>query len=424
MIDPRPGLPAHIALLLNENFDFSDPRLVFRKLKSMLSDLKNQTKFGSMQPLPRMDSSTPEFRAVLSGGLDLFGTTGACQALQCRIRYADQIARTVALMSDRVTAHDFFYERILELRSRPTNAELYRLAADIAVLKRLQPLIEAGIFCFTSPFMSVCAPCMNEFDKRVLHLTNEAIARVGHLMMVERDEDGGHIDLTALYEPALFIHFSGESTRTMTDEDLRSTFVYDAVRSTIWDARAAAWTSGSVFSNSPTGISALLSADGVHFTSPELMAFAANRTAELPWIASLTIEQTLSLRDAASVALPQLREFMARRLSGINDLPGSDNQWREIVAELREQAAEVRSELSAATRRSPSLRRNSAGILGLAVSAACLLADGPVSALGGLLGTLGLVHSNEEKHNHALRAKPGYVLVSAKDILDHAQQAT
>lgn len=421
VIEPGPGLPPHIALLLNEGFDFSEPRLVARRLREMVRELKDQANIGGFESLLAVDQNKPEFRAVLSGGLDLFSSTGACQAFTCRLRYADQIARTIALMSDRVTAHDFFYERIHALRSRPTNAELMGLVADVAILKRLQPLIEAGVFRFISPFMPACASCFSEFNRRVHELGEQTVSRLGDQLIIERNANGGHIDLSALYDPSLFIHFSREFGGKASDDEIRSRFVQEAVRSTVWDARSAAWTSGSVFSNSPAGISALLSADGAYFTSPELRAFAAERTATLPWVANLTIEQTLNLRDAASSALPQLREFMARRLSGVTSADESESCWREVVAELREQAELVQSELAIATNRSPSLGQSSAGILGLTVSAACLITDGPGSALGGLLGTLGLVHSLGSTHRSTLRTKPGYVLVAARDILQHAQ---
>lgn len=420
VIEPGPGLPAHIALLLNENFDFSDPRLVARRLKSMLRELKQQADFASFVPLADVGNAS-EFRAVLSGGLDLFSTAGACQAFDCRLLYAEQIARTIALMSDKVTAHDFFYEQIHGLRSRPTNAELSRLVSDLFVLRKLRPLIEAGLLRFTSPFMPVCRSCLNEFESRVVELSAQATARYGGRLTVERTSEGGHIDLGLLYDPPVYMHFPREFCEGLSDDQLRDYFVYQAVRATLWDARSASWVSGNVFSNSPVGVSALLSAEGASFTPPELRAFAAERTANLPWVAGLTVEQTINLRDAASAALPRLREFMARRLARAND-GVSEPAWSETVAELREQAQQVRSELELATSRSPSLRRNAAGILGLAVSAACLLAEGPGTALGGLLGTLGLVHGvGRDDHEASLRMTPGYVLVAAQDILAHAQ---
>lgn len=422
MIDAGPGIPPHIALLLNEEFDFSDSRLVARKLRSMLRDLKDQAEPSSFQPLATLGENASEFRAVLSGGLDLFSNDGACQAFACRLSYAEQIARTITLMSDRVTAHDFFFERIHDLRSRPTNAELSRLVSDLSVLHKIRPLIEAGIIKFTSPFLPICRGCIDQFEERVDRLVEQAVARYQSQLFVDRSDGSGYIELSSLYEPPVFMHFSESFGSSMTDDEIRHYFVERAVRSTVWDARSAGWISGSLFSNSSAGISALLSADGQSLSSPEFRAFAAERAANLPWVSGLTIEQTLALRDSANTALPRLREFMARRLSGLG-AAGTSAAWSDTVAELREQAQEVRSELERAASQSPSLRRNAAGILGLGVSAACLIADGPVAALGGLLGTLGLVHSmgSGSQHDAELRTRPGYVLVAAQDVLQHAR---
>lgn len=422
MIDPGPGVPPHIAMLLNERFDFSDPKLVIRRLRSMLRELKDQADVGSFEALPVLEAGSSEFRAVLSGGLDLFAETGACQAFVCRIGYADQIARTIALMSDKVTAQDFFFERIHSLRSRPTNAELMRLASDVAILHRMRPLIAADVLKLTSPFLPTCSSCMTHFDARVKRLGEQAVARFGLQATVERSDEGGFIELPQIYDPPLYMHFSGSSIASLSDEDVKAYFISQAVRSAAWDARTASWISGSLFSNSPAGISALVSAEGRDLTSHDFRAFAAERTANLPWIGGLTIEQTLSLREAASAALPRLREFMARRLVGAST--SENDSWVDTVSELREQAEQVRAELRVAANRSQSLRRNSVGVLGLAVSAACLVTDGPGSALGGLVGTLGLIHgigAGPSTHESELRTRPGYVLVAASDILQHAE---
>lgn len=267
---------------------------------------------------------------------------------------------------------------------------------------------------------------MAEFERRLGQLSDDAVAGFGGELVVERSDDGGHVDVSVLYDPSVFMHFPPAFSNSRTDSEIKAYFIHQAVRSTVWDARSAGWISGSVFSNSPVGISALLSAEGEAFGPPELRAFAAERTANLPWVAGLTIEQTLALRDAANSALPRLREFMARRLSRTS-AAGNGHAWIDTVAELREEAQHVRSELEIATARSPSLRRNAAGILGLTVSAACLIADSPgAAALTGLLSTLALVHGVEggsQRHQAELRSRPGYVLVAARDILQHAPPA-
>lgn len=422
MIDPSPGLPPHIALLLNEEFDFSDGRGVLRKLKGMVREMKDQTEAGSIHDPIEPDKSTDEFRAVLSGGLDVFSSDGACQQLPCRISYAEQISRSIALLSDRVTVHDYFYERILDLRSRPTHAEISHLATDLVVLKSMKPLIQAGILRFTLPFLPTCRSCIGEFEARVNELTEKTFEGIRNEILVEREDGKTVVGLGPIYDPPIVNYVDPEYASGKTDDDLRRYVIRRAVRSTLWDARSAGWISGSVFSNSPTAISALLCSDGLEVPTSGFRAFAAERAATLPWVSGLSINQTLELRDAASSALPQLREFLARRLV---HTPGStpDQSWRDTVAELREQAAQTKSELEAATSASPSLRKNATCVLGLAVSAVCLATEGPGSALTGLLGTLSLIYSATgapDHHIESIKARPGYVLVAANEILRHA----
>jgi hypothetical protein len=421
MIEPSPGLPPHIALLLNEDFDFADHRLALRKLKGMLRDLKDQADISEFEPLGEQGGSPSEFRASLSGGLDLFSGMGACQMPVCRIGYAEQVSRSIALMADKVTAHDYLYERIHHLRVKASNEELIPLLDDVVVLKTIQPLIEAGIFRFTLPISAVCSLCIATFESRVEFLTEHVISSFRGEIAVERGAEYSAVDLSPVYEPALVVRISPNFSEEHSDEELVRYFVSGAVRSILWDARSASSIGGSVFSNSSAGISALLAEDGRGLSSSELRAFAADRSAELPWVSGLSVQQTLDLREEASSALPAFREFMARRLCASS--AGVDvGTWMDAVGELREQAVQVRQELDRSTSRSLSLRRNATGILGLGVSAVCFATEGPGSGLAGLLGTLGLIHSIPEpgSTHSSLRAKPGYVLVAAQDILQHS----
>lgn len=411
-------------LLLSENFDFSNVRSFSRKVKGMLRDLKDQATISDLSPVVLEGGPSGEFRAVLSGALDLFNSEGACQMLPCRVGYAQQIARSIALMSDTVTIHDYFYERILDLRTRATHKELFPLLCDIVVLKKLQPLIEAGVLRFSLPFMGSCSSCMSEFERRVGSLGSQVLENLGEKILVQRSDQGVAVELGSMYNPAVVMRVKQSFASEKSDTELAEYFVHRAVRSIMWDARSASWIGGSVFSNSPAGVSALLSEEGMSFRTPELRAFATDRAANLPWVAGLSIPQTLALRNEASSALPALREFMARRISATPDGEHSAS-WQDCIAELREQAQQVRTELSIATSRSRALQRNATGILGLTVSAVCLAAEGPVSAESGLLGTLGLIHSlpaMDSIHAKTIKTKPGYVLVAAEDILQHATQ--
>lgn len=424
MIEVSPGVPPHIALLLNEEIDLSDFRHATRDLKGMLRDLKNQAKSLDYRPENDLIDGPREFRAVMNGGLDLFSNSGACQVLACRIGYADQIARSIALMSDKVSMHDYLCERILDLRSRPSNDEIKPLLADVVVLRRLKPLVEAGILRFSSPFVSTCSSCKQEFEGRVQQLAGRIFQSLGHKISVEREGAETSIDLGAIYDPGVIYQLSPVYAKK-GDEELGRHFVSRAVRSALWDARTASSIQGSLFSNSRAAVAGLLSEDGNHLLPAEFQAFSAERAASLPWVSGLTIAQTLELRQEAHKALPALRQFMARRLSAAS-ISQANADWRECVAELREQAEGVRSELALATSKSRSLHRNATGILGMTVSAVSLAAGGVIAGIEGLLSTLGLIHSiplANSLHAETLRTKPGYVLVAAEDILHHAQRS-
>jgi hypothetical protein len=423
MIDPGPGIPAHIALLLNEDIDLSDYPSAARKLKGMLRDLKDQSNSTAEHEGSQEEPASREFKAVLSGGLDLFHGIGACQGIHCRLGYADQISRSIALMADRVTANDYFHHQIRSLKSRSKLADFVPLVEDVAVLKRIKPLIEAGIFKFSSPSTRYCKSCMESFEERIEILTDQTLSSFKDQISVERSGNLLALNLGSIYNPPIHVRINPIYAAEKSEREIARGVVKDAVRSAFFDAQTASCVGGSIFTNSNAGISALLSEDGRLLDSSELRSFSAERAAHLPWVAGLTVQQTLSLRNEASAALPLLREFMASRF-GLSHQATPQQSWQLAVAELREQAEQVRAELSLAMSRTTSLQRNASGILGLCVSAVCWAAEGPATALGGLLGTLGLIHAipaKDSPHVAELRTRPGYILVAAEDILQHAR---
>lgn len=323
-------------------------------------------------------------------------------------------------MADQVIMHDFIRENILYLNGRPTNADLGRLLADVYVLYQLKPLVREGILRFIAPVVPACVECIEEFEKRVDSLTDAVMGSASGIT-VERTEDYLAVDTGEMFEPPLFVRFSPELTK-LNDSELIRVMASRAVRFALWDARSASIVSGAVFSNSRIGLRGLLSAEGLGGSGFNYREFEGQRAAELPWVDGLTVEQTIQLRHEASQALPSLREFMARRLAA---KPGisREERWEDCVAELREQAEGVRAELLRATQRSGSLRRNSSGVLGLGISALGFALEGPFAALGTLLSTLGLTHgaNGAESHGVPATAKPGFVLVAARDILGHAK---
>jgi len=423
MIEPSAGIPAHIALLLNEKINFENPTAARKHVKGMASELRAQAEVTDPVFPSQIESAPNQFRVALGGGLDLFAGEGACQELVCRIGYAVQVARSITLMADQVVLHDYIGEKIRQLPRRPTNAEIDWLLPDLMVLQVLSPLIDAGLLQFVSTYVPACQGCISEFERQSNVVADEVLKQFSNEFSVERKDAYTAIDTGPLFDPHLTIRAKNEWAADKDDQALIRYFAKEAVRSALWTARDAAVIGGSMFSNSGVGLYALLAKEGRRMNPAEFRIFAGQRAAQLPWVNGLNVRQTLELREEASNALPALREFLARKLSAHNNGAHFDDR-QDYVDELREQAATVRAELEVATSKSPSLRRNATGVLGLGVSALSLATGAPAEALASLLGTLGLIHqvpANNGVHERVLKAKPGYVLIAAQDILAHAR---
>jgi hypothetical protein len=104
---------------------------------------------------------------------------------------------------------------------------------------------------------------------------------------------------------------------------------------------------------------------------------------------------------------------------------------RKMIGELRAQAAEVESELAAV-----SIRRRRKDKTALALVSAGLALYGfgaagvsAVAAAGQLFTTLGMIHGfsrTDHAEEAKIKARPGYVLVKARELLataSHAQHA-
>lgn len=421
MIDPSPGIPPHIALLLNEDFDLSDYARTKKKLRELFPDLVDQARLSPHDNVISIENNPKDFTVVLSGGLDLFRGDGACQNLACRISYADQISRSVALLADKVAMLDNFSGAIISARKRPRKDDIDRLILDLIILKRLSPLVEAGVLKFISPMLAVCGGCLNEFERRVDSISNELTKKYFGEINIDRSRGYVFINSSPLFDPPFDVILSDSFSSGKSDFDISEYVVRRCVRDALWDARNAGMAGGALFSNSRCGIDALMRCDGRLVSNGDFRIFEGQRAASLPWVKGLAVEQVIQLREEAGAALPSLREFMARRLSpGANGDVSNSDDW---IAELREQAAEVESVLHAITSKKSSIFRNAKGVVGMVISAVGFAAEGGVQALGSLLDTLGLVHDSQgsdSPHVSQLKAKPGYVLVAAKDILAHA----
>lgn len=427
MIEACRGIPGHIALLLNEKLPLEEPKKTLKHIKSMRKDLEDQV-LASINSAdePFYPAKKPtDFRIILGAGLDLLSGDGACAEPPCRIRYVDQVSRSIGIMGDEVFLHDFLGESLMDLRTL-TDIETHKLLSDIYVLRRLKPLIKAGIIKFTSPFLATCSSCMGEFNNQVDDIAKKLFETFSGELSVERKSGRLAVDTGPMYQPSVVIRYEG-SPPEESDEELILQAISRCVRSTLWEAREAAAYGGALFSNSRIGLSGMHLADGWPADREQLRLVEGQRAGNLPWLANLSIEQTLILREEAASALPQLREFLSRNLAATQktDQTGTSPNG-DFIMELREQAAQVRSELERIKSKRKNFGRAGIGTLSLGISALGLASGGIAAAAGAtqLLGTLGLLHfANEKDHDkeQELKSKPGYVLVAAQEILSHAR---
>jgi len=101
----------------------------------------------------------------------------------------------------------------------------------------------------------------------------------------------------------------------------------------------------------------------------------------------------------------------------------ADSKTEDLIAELREQAAEVKAELTTKQAKSARYWKTMYGVLGFGLSAYGIATDQLAAGVGGLLPIIQLLIEHKTNHESALeeiKNRPGYVLVKAQDILSHS----
>jgi hypothetical protein len=306
---------------------------------------------------------------------------------------------------------------------RPTNAAIETLMQHAVALAPLLPLIQARIIRFRSPWRSMCEGCKEVFAREVEATSQEVLKAFRGDFKVKRKKDGGFFVTTGkAFEPTVFLHSTKSPKIFPSNHEYAAAAVAEQVRQVLWTAREASMTRGSIFTNSRVGLAGMLQLEGRLPDRKTLLLFDGDRTFELPWVSQLSAEQILQLREEASLALPAFRERLARAF--VRTGPEVNKQTsRELISELRAQAAEVRAELTAKRKNSARYWKTTYGVLGLALSVYGVATDQVVSAIAGLLPILQLLINHKTGHEAdvaKLTTRPGYVLVKAQDLLEHA----
>jgi hypothetical protein len=159
----------------------------------------------------------------------------------------------------------------------------------------------------------------------------------------------------------------------------------------------------------------------------QLQRWESLRTVELPWLHELTAEEIIRLREEAGRALPRLRDLILSRVTSPTAEPCNVS---DVIAELRDQAAEVENEFESLNL--VRQRRFGAGVGALAM---LMVVYGFASHVPQVVGTAGaallaiLAHlRNTEREQDAtlsmLEARPAYALLKAKQLVESRSRRT
>jgi hypothetical protein len=406
-------------IMLNEalakNESLSNRRKI---LKGMLNELRDQSEFFFKSQIEnaRKENTFQKFEVHLNGDLDLL-TNAGCSNLQCRVLAAERISRSMGLIADRIWLTDLITEKFIEF-GRVTNAKLDYILEDLQVLFTIFPLISAGIVKFRTPWIVTCESCNNEFYSKIDDLTDILAKQFKSEFAIKKTQDGFNASVGTCVEPSMI--YTGYDQKPPKKMDFAKSWIARQVHSALWTAREAAFTGGSIVSNSRIGLASLLQCDGRLINQSSLKLLDSERQFTVPWVNSLSPSQILELREEASQALPLFREKILKIMTTANE---SGKSATEQMFELREQAEQVRNELINAQKNSARYWKITYGLLGLGLSAYGVATDQVIPGVGGLLPILHLLINHKTNHDEKVDGylnKPGYVLMKAQDILAHA----
>lgn len=426
MIEDLPDVPPAVLLLLSELVFVQGDIDAFRKrVKHLLPELKRQSQVYELENQGRQPAvaGPREFSIYMDGGLNLFDSHGACRQLSCRVMAAERLTRSMGLIADTIWLTDLITEKFCKF-GRITNEKIDRVVDDVIVLAVLSPLIFKGIIKFKSPWVPACGRCMERFGQIVDEISGDLLVEFARDFSLNTDNPNVYaLDTGDLYSPPLVLRLpTGEGGGAPEIKGYAKALARFAVRSALWTGRDAAIGKGAIFSNSKLGLAGLVRQEGKAMTLPELQKLDQHRNITLPWVSDLSPAQIVELREEASKALPSLREMLAKRLTDSSPDDNADSAG-DAIGELRQQAIDVRNELENTSRHAARFWKGAYLTLGLSISAYGVMSEQMVPGLAGLLPSIQLIMNHKtgyEKDVDKIERRPGYVLVKAQDILEHA----
>lgn len=421
MIDGLPDVPPALMILLDELADIKSVDALHARIKKLLKELRDQSEIFEVESATRLDDSAHKnsFNVHLAGAMNLLSGSG-CSDLECRVATADRIARSVCLIADCVWLTDTFSGHFCNV-SKLDRSALNTIVSDLLVLRRLEPLIRAGVVRFRSPYVPICPHCVREFKSIVSASAADLARDFASDFHVTKVAGGYKVETGSSHDPptVYYSNFSS-SSRAPRRSEFAKKWIRSELHSSLWVAREASLTGGAVFSNSRIGLAGLAQQSGRVVDKRTLAFLDRERELTIPWVSHLSASQIVELRSEASAALPAFREKICRAMT----LEDDKSKPASIISDLREQAEEVRSELNAKRKNAAQRWKCTYGVLGLGLSIYGVASDQVVPGIGGLLPVLQLLIGHKtgiESDVSKLLSKPGFVLVKAQDILAHAR---
>lgn len=428
------NIPPVVRLLMEEDWEYLSSFNDFaKKYKKIAREVAIQAQYG-YENFDYYDERKPEDRSLVitaGGGLDPFYGRDMCSDPACKVKAAKQIARTLGLYADVITIADPLSYLLADVR-KPSIKQIEWLFSQMLVLRELYPLIDAGVIRFWSGKVGLCQKCYQSAQAEIETGAQELIAQIEDLVEVEVVDGHMEIRTTGIIESEITTYYKlteeniKEIKSGITINQMAQDFVAEQIKSTIreslFELNYSRRISSVLFSTSRRELYALKRFDRDAPSLSKLDAWEKARSIQLPWVSDLTTTQIIQLRESAEKALPAFRGTFVNHIAS----PTSTVESVESrIDTLRESAFEVERELKALNVHGENVFRNIAGSLGITISVYGAAAGfvPTEAALGGLMTLLGLVHSSsrhDDQKLSILQSQPGYVLVRAKELLEHA----
>ena len=435
-------LPPALQLVASEKLWAAEsPDDVKKRLEN--SGLRKELARQAQWTLERYNYTPPDqggFVASPSGSLNPFSKAFKCGTRSCRLQSAEDFVKTVALYVDHVVAPDPFTSVFAGEK-----INYFDLFSLLSVYRYILPIVQEGIFTFTSPVHYSCRRCAGRIDESMGAAVARILDEASTDFQVELRED---LSLLIVHCPELFagsqhplsvglVISKNDLARLRSKGWTRGRYlknftrpllirhVKETARNTLFEMSTAQEVGATVLASSRAELLYVAAIADSRVSLRGIDRWEAERSIELPWIHELTPAECLVLRREARTALPQLRFMLMSRLQSGSTIP---TDVSSLVAELRAQTAEVEEEIRSIAKLGEGRYRLAVSGFGLAFVLYGLASGVPAIAGAGLTGLLAsLAHAQAGARRMVekkvkIESAPAYALVKARQILTRRQR--